>query len=30
MRDHSKNVSVTNHLQDFSFIFLNKLMILNV
>ncbi len=30
MKDHSKSVSVTNHLQDFSFMFLNKLMILNV
>jgi len=28
--DHLKNVSVTNHLQDFSFMFLNKWMILNV
>ena len=24
MSDHSKNVSVTNHLQDFSFMFLNR------
>ncbi len=30
MKDCSKNVSVTNYLQDFSFMFLNKLMILNV
>ncbi len=30
MRDRSKNVFVTNHLQDFSFMFLNRLMILNV
>jgi len=30
MRDRSKNVSVTNHLRDFSFMFLNRLMILNV
>ncbi len=30
MSDHSKNVSVTNHLQDFSFMFLNRWMILNV
>ncbi len=30
MKDHSKNVSVTNHLWDFSFMFLNRLMILNV
>ncbi len=30
MKDCSKSVSVTNHLWDFSFMFLNKLMILNV
>ncbi len=30
MNDRSKSVSVTNHLQDFSFMFLNKWMILNV
>ncbi len=30
MKDRLKSVSVTNYLQDFSFMFLNKLMILNV
>ncbi len=30
MNDRSKNVSVTNHLWDFSFMFLNRWMILNV
>ncbi len=30
MKDRLKSVSVTNHLQDFSFMFLNRLMILNV
>jgi len=29
-KDHSKNVFITNHLQDFLFMILNRLMILNI